>query len=87
MRIARNDKEKNIKPPSRTETKTLLAKLVAKLSISEISYLTTKFVSTYIFLSHVDLTSSQISITTTNIEWVVHLANANIMLKKTKMFS
>ena len=79
--------QENMKPPNRTEMNTLLAKLVATLGISEISYLTTKFISTYIFLSHVDLTSSQISITTTVVAWVVYLATANIMLKKTKMFS
>ncbi|HEU5120202.1 MAG TPA: hypothetical protein VFT71_04370 [Candidatus Nitrosocosmicus sp.] len=79
--------QQNMKPPSRTEMKTLLAKLVATLGISEISYLTTKFVSTYVFLSNVDLTSSQISITTTVVAWVVYLATANIMLKKTNLFS
>ena len=83
----KKQQKKHMKPTSRTELKTLLAKLVATLGISEIGYLTTKFISTYVFLSHVDLTSSQISITTTVVSWVVYLATANVMLKKTRMFS
>lgn len=80
-------KQKNMKPSSRTELKILLRKLVATLGISEISYLTTKFFSTYIFLSHIDFTSAQISITTTAVAWIVYLATANIMFKKTNLFS
>jgi hypothetical protein len=84
---SKKQQQKEMKPLIRTELKTLLPKLFVTLGVSEISYLITKFASTYIFLSHVDLTSSQISITTTVVAWVVYLATANIMLKKTKMFS
>jgi hypothetical protein len=84
---SKKQQQKEMKPLIRTELKTLLPKLFVTLGVSEISYLITKFASTYIFLSHVDLTSSQISITTTVVAWVVYLATANFMLKKTKMFS
>ena len=39
---------------NRTELKTLVAKLIAALGLSEISYLTTKFISTYILLADID---------------------------------
>ena len=85
MRITKDDK-KNMKLLNRTELKMWLVKLVSTLDISEIGYLATKFLSTYIFLTHIDLTSPQISITTTIVAGIVYLAAANIMLKRTKFF-
>ncbi|HKR74912.1 MAG TPA: hypothetical protein VJR94_12470 [Candidatus Nitrosocosmicus sp.] len=61
--------------------KTLVVKLIATLDLSEISYLITEFVSTYILLGY------KISISTTIVAWMAYLVVANIMLKKSKMFS
>jgi hypothetical protein len=65
----------------------LVLKLLATLGLSEISYLTIKFISTYFLLAYIDLTSSQLSISTTILAWITYLVTANIMLKKTDMFS
>lgn len=68
--------------------KSMILKLVSTLSISEISYLVTKFVSTYLLLYHSsDLDSSQISIITTIVGWLFYLSSVNIMARRTKLFS
>lgn len=69
-------------------TKTIMLKLVATLGISEISYLITKFASTYLLFSHsINLEASQISIVTTILAWLFYLTSANIMVRRTKLFS
>jgi hypothetical protein len=61
-------------------------KLVTTLGLSEISYLSTKFVSTYIFFKYAIESSYQISVTTTALAWVIYLIIANFMIKKTRFF-
>lgn len=68
--------------------KSVILKLVSTLGISEISYLVTKFVSTYLLLYYnSNLESSQISVITTIISWIIYLSSANIMARRTKLFS
>ncbi len=74
-------------PLNRSQMKILVAKLVTLLGFAEISYLVTKFFSTHIFLEYINLTSSQVSVTTTILSWLVYLSIANIMAKKTKFYS
>ena len=61
-------------------------KLVTTLGLSEISYLSTKFVSTYIFFKYAIGSSYQISMTTTALAWIIYLMIANFMIKKTGFF-
>lgn len=61
-------------------------KLVTTLGLSEIVYLFTKFVSTYLFFEFTRINSSEISIITTVIGWILYATTANIMIKKTKFF-
>jgi hypothetical protein len=61
-------------------------KLVTTLGLSEIVYLFTKFVSTYFFFELTQINSSEISIITTVIGWVLYAITANIMIKKTRFF-
>ncbi len=61
-------------------------KLVTTLGLSEIVYLFTKFVSTYLFFEFTQINSSEISIITTVIGWILYATTANIMIKKTKFF-
>ena len=61
-------------------------KLVTTLGLSEIVYLFTKFVSTYLFFEFTQINSSMISIITTVIGWILYATTANIMIKKTKFF-
>lgn len=61
-------------------------KLVTTLGLSEISYLSTKFVSTYIFFTYAIVSSYQISVTTTALAWIIYLMIANFMIKKTAFF-
>jgi len=61
-------------------------KLVTTLGLSEISYLSTKFVSTYIFFTYSIAKSSQISVITTALGWIMYLVVANLMIKKTGFF-
>jgi hypothetical protein len=68
--------------------KSMILKLVSTLGISEISYLVTKFASTYLILYYSsNLDYSQISIITTILSWILYLSSANIMAKRTKLFS
>lgn len=59
-------------------------KLVTTLGISEIIYLFTKFTFTYLFFSYSIVDSSQISIITTVLAWILYIVTANIMIKRTK---
>lgn len=68
--------------------KSMILKLLSTLGISEISYLVTKFVSTYLLLySTSNLDTSQISIITTILAWLLYLSSANIMARRTKLFA
>jgi hypothetical protein len=61
-------------------------KLLTTLGLSEIVYLFTKFVSTYLFFEFTQINSSEISIITTVIGWILYATTSNIMIKKTKFF-
>jgi|1185.fasta_scaffold185441_1 hypothetical protein len=61
-------------------------KLVTTLGLSEIAYLSTKFVSTYIFFTCAVASPSQISVITTVLAWIMYLVVANLMIKKTGFF-
>lgn len=61
-------------------------KLVTTLGLSEIAYLSTKFVSTYIFFTYAISSPSQISVITTALAWIMYLVVANLMIKKTGFF-
>ena len=82
-------KGKQITSDSKEESiKSIIHRLVSTLGISEISYLVTKFVSTYLLLYHnSNLDSSQVSIITTILAWFLYLSSANIMARRTKLFS
>ncbi|HET6590960.1 MAG TPA: hypothetical protein VFG45_12450 [Candidatus Nitrosocosmicus sp.] len=74
--------------PTEWSIKSMILKLLSTLGISEISYLVTKFVSTYLLLySSSNLDSSQISIITTILAWLLYLSSANIMVRRTKLFA
>lgn len=59
-------------------------KLVTTLGVSEIVYLFTKFISTYLFFVYSIVDSSKISVITTVLAWIFYMAIANIMIKRTK---
>jgi hypothetical protein len=61
-------------------------KLVTTLGLSEIAYLSTKFVSTYIFFTYAITSPSQTSVITTALAWIMYLVVANLMIKKTGFF-
>lgn len=61
-------------------------KLVTTLGLSEIVYLVTKVTSTYLFFKYIKVNSSEISIITTIIGWILYTAAANIMIKRTRFF-
>jgi hypothetical protein len=63
-----------------------LKKLVTIIGFAEISYLATKFLSTYIFFESFPMDPSLISIITTVIAWVFYIIIANIMVRKQKLF-
>ncbi len=61
-------------------------RLLTALGLSEIAYLSAKFVSTYAMFSYNKIEPSQISLITTVIAWILYLVTANIMIKKAKVF-
>jgi hypothetical protein len=62
-----------------------LAKFLTTLGLAEIVYLVTKFTTTYLFFQFIQLNSSQISIATTIIGWVLYIIASNILAKRTKI--
>ena len=82
-------KREQITSDSKEESiKSIIHRLVSTLGISEICYLVTKFVSTYLLLYYSsNLDSSQVSIITTILAWFLYLSSANIMARHTKLFS
>ena len=60
-------------------------KFLTTLGLSEITYLVTKFTTTYLFFQFIELDSAQISITTTIIGWVLYIIASNILAKRTKI--
>ena len=62
-------------------------KFLTTLGLSEISYLVTKFTATYMFFQFSQVDSSQISIVTTIIGWILYIIISNILAKRTKILS
>jgi hypothetical protein len=62
-------------------------KFLTTLGLSEITYLVTKFTTTYVFFQFSQIDSSQISIVTTIIGWILYIIISNVLVKKTKILS
>ncbi|HKR74274.1 MAG TPA: hypothetical protein VJR94_09200 [Candidatus Nitrosocosmicus sp.] len=62
-------------------------KFLTTLGISEITYLITKFTTTYVFFQFSQIDSSQISIVTTFIGWILYIIISNVLVKRTKILS
>jgi len=63
-----------------------LKKLITIIGLAEISYLVTKFLSTYVIFESFSIDPSLISIITTVIAWILYIIIANIMARKQKLF-
>jgi hypothetical protein len=63
-----------------------LKKLITIIGLAEISYLITKFSSTYIIFESLLIDPSLISIITTILAWIFYIIIANIMARKQKLF-
>ncbi len=64
-----------------------LKKLITVIGFAEISYLTTKFFSTFIIFELFLENPSLISVITTLLAWILYITIANIMAKNQKLFS
>ena len=64
-----------------------LKKLITIIGFAEISYLGTKFLSTFISFQSLSINPSLISIITTALAWIFYLIIANIMARKQKLLS
>ena len=62
-------------------------KFITTLGLSEITYLATKFTTTYMFFQFFELDSAQISIATTMVAWILYIITSNILAKRTKILS
>lgn len=62
-------------------------KFLTTLGLSEITYLVTKFTTTYMFFQFFELDSAQISIATTVVAWILYIITSNILAKRTKILS
>lgn len=62
-------------------------KFLTTLGLSEITYLVTKFTTTYMFFQFFELDSAQISIATTMVAWILYIITSNILAKRTKILS
>ena len=63
-----------------------LKKLITIIGLAEISYLATKFLSTYVIFESYSIDPSLISIITTVIAWIFYIIIANIMARRQKLF-
>ena len=63
-----------------------LKKLITVIGFAEISYLTTKFFSTFIIFELFLENPSLISVITTLLAWILYITIANIMAKNQKLF-
>jgi hypothetical protein len=59
-----------------------ILKLLTTLGLSEIGYLSAKFLSIYYIFATLNIDSSQISILSTIIAWIVYIIIANLLIKK-----
>ena len=64
-----------------------LKKLLTVIGFAEISYITTKFLSTFTIFELFVVNPSLVSISTTILAWILYIAIANIMAKNQKLFS
>jgi hypothetical protein len=64
-----------------------LKKLLIVIGFAEISYLTTKFLSTFTIFELFVVNPSLVSISTTILAWILYIAIANIVAKNQKLFS
>ena len=64
-----------------------LKKLITIIGFAEISYLATKFISTFIIFQSLSFDPSLISIITTVLAWIIYIIIANIMARKQKLSS
>jgi hypothetical protein len=64
-----------------------LKKLLTVIGFAEISYITTKFLSTFTIFELFVVNPSLISISTTILAWILYIAIANIIAKNQKLFS
>lgn len=64
-----------------------LMKFLTTLGLSEITYLLTKFTTTYLFFQLIQIDSTQISIATTTIAWIWYILTSNILAKRTKILT
>jgi hypothetical protein len=64
-----------------------LKKLITVIGFAEISYLATKFFSTFIIFELFLENPSLISVITTLLAWILYITIANIMAKNQKLFS
>ena len=64
-----------------------LKKLITIIGFAEISYIGTKFLSTFISFQSLSINPSLISIITTALAWIFYLIIANIMARKQKLLS
>ena len=62
-------------------------KFITTLGLSEITYLVTKFTTTYMSFQFFELDSAQISIATTMVAWILYIITSNILAKRTKILS
>lgn len=62
-----------------------LKRLITIIGLAEISYLVTKFLSTYVIFELISNDSSLISIITTMLAWIFYIIIANIMARRQKL--
>lgn len=71
---------------NRQKIKQDLKKLITVIGLAEISYLATKFLSTFIIFESFSIDPSLISIITTVLAWIFYLIIANMMARRQKLF-
>jgi hypothetical protein len=84
-----DNKSKYINPDGSKNNKKIkqdLKKLITIIGLAEISYLVTKFNSTYVIFESLLIDPSLISIITTILAWVFYIIIANMMARKQKLF-
>lgn len=85
-----DNRSKYVNPEDGTKNKQKikqdLKKLITVIGFAEISYLTTKFFSTFIIFELFLENPSLISIITTLLAWILYITIANIMARNQKLF-
>jgi hypothetical protein len=67
---------------NKSKARTTALRLVTTLGISEISYLSTKFLSSYLLFDTMNIEASTVSLITTIIAWVVYIITVNLLVRK-----